>query len=142
MGQLSSGYIVLRGKVLTGRIPEPKSPSDHGLTLNGEPISKFPDFKLMWDTMTSEGVGKEVFALELLYEESVFTPLFQRWLILEAVEGEKGEYVRIGILRAMISSVDPKSRFPAERPAHLVESYKRAWAAISDRAVEMDLKVV
>ena len=142
MGQLSSGIVVLRGKVLTGRIQEPESPSDHGLTLNGERIDQFPDFRFMWDTIPHDTVGKEVFALKLFYTELEVAPIFQRWLILEAVEGGNGEYVRTGLLNACIFSVYDELFNHSDISTHLIESYKEAWAAITDRAVEMDLKIV
>jgi len=142
MGQLSSGFIVLRGKVLTGRIQEPERPLDHRLTLSGERIDQFSDFEVMWDTSPFDGSDKEVFALEIFYTESVSAPVSQRWLILEAVEGGKAEYVRTGILHATIPSLDNESFGRVKLPAHIVESYKGAWAAITDRAVEMDLKIV
>jgi hypothetical protein len=102
MGQISYGSIVLRGKYLTGQIQERERPSNPGLELKGNSVDRLPGCSIKWDNLWQCVAGKEVIALRIFEAEFLtgldFGTSNQYWLILETVEGTKGEYMRIGMM--------------------------------------------
>jgi len=126
MGQLSDGFIIIRGKVLAGERQKPQGRS-HRLILEGQRVDAFKDWTVKWDNLCHEEIGKPVFAVKVCEHDDSYT-VSQSWIILEGLEGTDGEYVRVGLLLVEI---------------HLrIGLHKREWDVITDKAVEMDLKIV
>jgi hypothetical protein len=130
MGQISYGFIIVRGNLLVGEIQPAEREGEpyHNLILEGALIDSFHFWSVYWDGKCPNKDRKQVFALKLLEEDDTFGET-QYWLILTAVEGTESEYVRIGILSAWIN------RF--ER----TDSYIRVLDAMNE-AEETDVKIV
>jgi len=127
MGQISYGFAILRGKLLTLERQELERGYDHGLVLEGERIGKFDGCTVGWDNVCCGKVAKRVFAF-LLFVVDVVYDKRQFWLILEAVEGKEGDYARIGTL--LVNVLEGSGL------------RTRLSRALNDKAVEMDVKII
>jgi hypothetical protein len=130
MGQISYGFIIVRGNLLVGEIQpgEREGEPYHHLILEGVLIDSFDLWSVYWDGKCPDEDRKQVFALKLLEEDNSADETHY-WLVLTAVEGREGEYMRIGILHAWIN-----------RPER-TERYLRVLDAMNE-AEEMDVKIV
>ena len=148
-GQISFASITLRGEVLAGEIRTAGNPSGLSLILEGHRVDIISGWRVHWDTICHDQVGKRVFALKLF--ELDVDSRYQCWLVLQAAEGKQDEYVRIGLL-CMDNSPPERhnymywSNIDAEKGATDVKRYKytcsRALGAMDAKKVETDVKII
>jgi hypothetical protein len=138
-GQLAYGDIVLRGKLLSGRMQETRLPmlyrNGYGLALDWAKHHGAPEENLFlpdWDDEDQCEGGKLVVALKVCGTRHLGPSKRelrdQFWLVLKASESTEGEYVRVGILQLQ-GEYEKASR---------IEQLD----ALYDKAVEMDIKIV
>jgi hypothetical protein len=139
MGQISYGAIVLRGKYLVGQVQEAHTSFEDALfdpMLEGSQLFLSPRSFLCypnWDCVNQED-GMQVIALKIsevtrVDPDGKETILQQFWLILSAIQGVEGEYVRVGMMEESGSTIS------GSRLRDLDGLYE-------EEAVEMDFKIV
>ena len=139
MGQISYGAIVLRGKYLGGRVRAAPTSFEDALfdpMLEGSQLFLSPRSFLCypnWDCVNQED-GMQVIALKIsevtrVDPDGKETILQQFWLILSAIQGVEGEYVRVGMMEESGSTIS------GSRLRDLDGLYE-------EEAVEMDFKIV
>jgi len=139
MGEISYGVIYLKGRYLVGQIQDTRTSEEHlpsSLTLKGSRPCISPKSFICypsWDSLDHED-GAQIVALKMLEVASLSscgrkTSVEQYWLILRAIKGVQGKYMRIGIME--------------ELGAEKIGSRLRDLNALyEEESVEMDFKIV
>jgi hypothetical protein len=139
MGEISYGVIYLKGRYLVGQIQDTRTSDEHlpsSLTLKGSRPCTSPKSFICypsWDSVHHED-GAQIVALKILEVASLSscgrkTSVEQYWLILRAIKGVQGKYMRIGIME------ESGAENIGSRLRNLNDLYE-------EESVEMDFKIV